>query len=353
MSQIPNDGLQTGFQGKSFLITGGTGTMGQALAMRLLQYKPRVIRLFSRDEHKQYVMKQKLGDIPNLRYLIGDVRDYERVSRAVEGIDIVLHTAALKHVPACEYNPFEAVQTNVLGTQNVILACQRNGVEQVLLTSSDKAIAPPNTMGATKLLAERLMIAAAYAHGSSRTRLCAVRFGNVLGSRGSAFLQFIRDLRAGRPMQVTDMHMTRFMMSVEDAVSLVLKALALAHGGDVFVLKMPVVRLGTVVEALVEQFGNESDGSVSDRIHVIGPRQGEKMFEELLSDDEAKRALEWEDMFVLPPWWEVHPHYGGAANTTGEVYTSKSLPALSLNDTKKMLSRFTFRESSGQDEFDT
>ncbi|OFW76463.1 MAG: hypothetical protein A2201_06540 [Alicyclobacillus sp. RIFOXYA1_FULL_53_8] len=352
MPSTPSNGLQS-FQGKSFLITGGTGTMGQALALRLLQYQPRVIRLFSRDEHKQYVMKQRLGDIPNLRYLIGDVRDYERVSRAVEGIDIVIHTAALKHVPACEYNPFEAVQTNVIGTQNVILACQRQGVQQVLFTSSDKAIAPPNTMGATKLLAERLMIAAAYAHGSSRTTLCSVRFGNVLGSRGSAFLQFIRDLRAGRPVQVTDMDMTRFMMSVEEAVSLVLKALDMAHGGDVFVLKMPVVRLGTVVEALVDQFGKPSDGSLMDQIEVIGPRQGEKMFEELLSDDEAKRALEWEDMFVLPPWWEVRPHYDGAKSTTGEVYTSKSLPVLSLRETKEMLAALTFPEPSGEDKFDT
>lgn len=337
MKAALDEPLKAAFTGKSVLITGGTGTLGQAVAVRLLQYKPRVVRLLSRDEHKQYVLKQRWGDIPNLRFLLGDVRDYERISRAVEGIDIVLHTAALKHVPACEYNPFEAVQTNVLGTQNVILACQRNGVRQMLLTSSDKAIAPPNTMGATKLLAERLMIAASYARGSSQAKLCAVRFGNVLGSRGSAISQFVRDLRAGRPIQVTDLNMTRFMMTLEEAVSLVLKALLLSQGGDVFVLKMPVVRLGNLVQVMIEQFGDVSAGSALDRVEIIGPRRGEKMFEELLSEEEAKRAWEWEDMFVLPPWWDEDPTYPGTVRATRGVYNSRELSALSMDETKRML----------------
>lgn len=338
MTSLPDDQLKSAYVGKSILITGGTGTLGHALAARLLQYEPRVIRLFSRDEYKQYVLKQQWGNLSNVRFLLGDVRDYDRVSRAVEGVDIVLHTAALKHVPACEYNPFEAVQTNVLGTQNVIVACQRNGVRHMLFTSSDKAISPPNTMGATKLLAERIMIAASHARGSANTKLCAVRFGNVLGSRGSAVNQFVIDVRAGRPVQVTDMDMTRFIMTLDEAVTLVLKSLMLAQGGDVFVLKMPVVRLGDLVQVIVEQHTDGTFDPQGSQIQIIGPRRGEKLFEELLNEEEAKRALEWEDLFVLPPWWDEDPHYSGAVAATRGVYSSRELPLMSIDEIRHMLS---------------
>lgn len=321
------------FQGKSVLITGATGTIGQALTRRILTYAPRVIRLFSRDEHKQYMMRQKLGDLPQLRYLIGDVRDLQRVNRAVEGVDIVLHTAALKHVPVCEYDPFEAVKTNVIGTQNMILACMQHGVKHLLLTSSDKAIMPPNTLGATKLLAERLMTSAAYAKGTSPTIFTTVRFGNVIGSRGSAINQFIESIRNHAPLKVTDMNMTRFIMSIDQAVTLVLKSVLLSHGGDIFVLKMPVVKLGDLVFALIDSMHGKRQN-----IEIIGLRPGEKMHEELLSEEEAKGALEREDMFVLPAWWRQDAHYADAVPATGDSYCSKDVPVLNGAEIVELLS---------------
>lgn len=278
------------------------------------------------------MMRQKLGDSPQLRYLIGDVRDLERVNRAVEGVDIVLHTAALKHVPVCEYDPFEAVKTNVIGTQNMILACMQHGVKHLLLTSSDKAIMPPNTLGATKLLAERLMTSSAYAKGTSATVFTTVRFGNVIGSRGSAISQFIESIRTHAPVKVTDMNMTRFIMSIEQAVTLVLKSIVLSHGGDIFVLKMPVVRLGDLVDALIESLhGNQQ------QIEIIGLRPGEKMHEELLSEEEAKGALEREDMFVLPAWWRTDVDYADAAPAKGGSYCSKDVPTLRREEIIELL----------------
>lgn len=331
--------LRSFFYGKTVLITGATGTMGQALAKRIVGYEPRAIRLFSRDEHKQYLMRRGMGHIPQFRFLIGDVRDLERVKRSVEGVDIVLHTAALKHVPICEYNPFEAVKTNVIGTQNVITASRQAGVKHMLLTSSDKAIEPPNTLGATKLLAERLIIAADYAKGASETKFCAVRFGNVLGSRGSAIHQFIEEIRRQEPVKVTDMKMTRFVMSIDEAVSLVLKALLLSQGGDVFILKMPAVNLGDLIRVLIEEFGEIPGNTTKPLIEIqtIGLRPGEKMYEELLSEEESKIALEREDMFILPPWWRTNPEYPEAEPATGGLYSSRDIPPLSVCEIRSLL----------------
>ncbi|GIM46469.1 membrane protein [Collibacillus ludicampi] len=331
--------LRAIFQGRTVLITGATGTMGQAMARRILNYEPSTIRLFSRDEYKQYVLKEEIGHIPQYRFLLGDVRDLERVQRAMQGVDIVLHTAALKHLPACEYNPFEAIKTNVIGTQNVIQACLQNNVKKMLLTSSDKAISPENTLGATKLLAERLITAMAHAKGTSSTTFCAVRFGNVLGSRGSVVNRFIEDLRNRQPIKVTDINMTRFMMSIDQAVSLVLKALVLSQGGDVFVLKMPVIRLGDLVDVLIEEFQERvKNNRKSDiKIQTIGIRPGEKMYEELISEEESKIAWEWGDMFVLPPWWNTNPKYPGAIRVSSGLYSSRDIPPLSKKEIKSLL----------------
>jgi FlaA1/EpsC-like NDP-sugar epimerase len=335
MPATMDERLSAFFHEKTVLITGATGTLGQALTQMIIQFDPKSIRLFSRDEYKQYLLYKELGENSKYRFLIGDVRDLDRVLRATEGADIVIHTAALKHVTACEYNPFEAVKTNVIGTQNMITACLQNNVKYMLLTSSDKAISPLNTMGATKLLAERLMTSMAYAKGQSSTTFCTVRFGNVLGSRGSAINRFIEEIKKDKPLKVTDLGMTRFMMSVNQAVSLVLKALLLSKGGDVFVLKMPVVKLGDLIQVLFEAFTDSSE--TKNKIQIIGPRSGEKMYEELLSEEEAKIALELDDMFVLPPQWKKDHHYASAQPAAKGSHCSKDIPPISINQIKTLL----------------
>lgn len=289
-------------QDKNILVIGGTGTIGQALTLEILKYNPKVVRIYSRDEYKQFIMQQKLGQHSNIRFLLGDIRDKERLGRAMHGIDIVFHLAALKHVPACEYNPFEAVKTNVMGTQNVIDCAINERVERVIYTSTDKAINPTNTMGATKLLAERLIAAADYSKGGKRPIFAAVRFGNVMGSRGSVIPLFKEQILKYRYITVTDPEMTRFMMSITEAVNLVLKASLYATGGEVFVLKMPVVRLGDLAEAVIEEVC-EKYGIPQNEVQVkkIGLRHGEKMYEELMTNDECLRADELEEMFRIEP----------------------------------------------------
>ena len=230
------------FENKNILVIGGTGTIGQALVNRIVLQKPKVVRIFSRDEFKQHQMQQKLEGFRNIRFLLGDVRDKERIYKAMHGIDVVFDLAALKHVPACEYNPFEAVKTNVLGTQNVIESSIENKVKRVIYASSDKAVSPTNTMGATKLLAERLIVSADYWKGGKTPIFAAVRFGNVVNSRGSVVPLWEEQILNKREITVTDPDMTRFMISIDSAVALTLNACEMAKGGEIFVLKMPVVR---------------------------------------------------------------------------------------------------------------
>ena len=241
------------FKNKHILIVGGTGTIGCALTKRILKDHPEVIRIYSRDEYKQFIMKEELNDATNLRFLIGDVRDKERLNRAMQDIDVVFNLAALKHVPSCEYNPFEAVKTNILGAQNVIESAMENGVRKLIYTSSDKAVSPTNTMGATKLLAERIISSSYYARGYSGTIFASVRFGNVIGSRGSVIPLFKKQIIENRYITVTEPEMTRFMMSSQEAIDLVLKAARIAKGGEVFVLKMPVIKLIDLAEVVIEK----------------------------------------------------------------------------------------------------
>ncbi len=287
---------------KRVLITGGTGTIGKQLVRRILQDKPTVIRIFSRDEHKQYEMQQELIEHNSiLRYLIGDVRDVDRLTRAMEGIDYVFHLAAMKHVPACEYNPFEAVQTNVLGTQNVIQAAVNTGVKKVLFTSSDKAVSPTNTYGATKLMAERLISAAEYQKGAKSTIISSVRFGNVMGSRGSVIPLFKKQILKNQRITITNPKMLRYMMTPSQAISLMLKANEMAYGGEVFVLKMPVIRLNDLTDIIIEETTNKYQITHRIQVDEIGLRPGEKKFEELMTEDEARIALESPDMYILMP----------------------------------------------------
>ncbi|MEX1028733.1 MAG: UDP-N-acetylglucosamine 4,6-dehydratase family protein [Paenibacillaceae bacterium] len=288
------------YRGKKILLVGGTGTIGRHLLKRILEEGPSVIRIFSRDEHKQYEMQQELSAYSNIRYLIGDIRDSARLLRAMEGIDYVFHSAAMKHVPSCEYNPFEAVQTNVIGTQNVINAAIENGVQKVLFTSTDKAISPTNAYGATKLTAERLISAAQYHKGPKSTIFSSVRFGNVMGSRGSVIPLFIKQIRDSQAITVTDIDMIRYMMTPSQAVSLMLKANELAHGGEVFVLKMPIVRLSDLAEVIIQEISKDYHIAGPVKINSIGLRPGEKMYEELMTDDEYRYALELEDMYIVP-----------------------------------------------------
>jgi UDP-N-acetylglucosamine 4,6-dehydratase len=290
------------FADRRILVTGGTGSIGSAIVEALLGQGPRVVRVLSRDDTKQFELAQRLRSEQALRMLIGDVRSRVRLQRAMSEIELVFHAAAMKHVPASEFNPFEATETNVRGTQNVVEAAIDAGVERVLTVSTDKAVDPTNVMGATKLLAERLMTAAETYKGGSPTRFASVRFGNVIGSRGSLVPLIRGQVARGGPVTVTDPEMSRYMMPMRDAVRLCFEAMQRMAGGEVFILKMPRIRVGDLVEVLIEayapQFGFRPDEIA---IETIGARAGEKRHEVLLTEDEALAAEESEGMYVVGP----------------------------------------------------
>jgi UDP-N-acetylglucosamine 4,6-dehydratase len=312
------------FKNKNIMVTGGTGSIGSEIVRRVLKYWPKVVRILSRDETKQFELEQELGNLDNIRFLIGDIRDKDRLKRAFEEIDIVFHAAAMKHVPACEYNPFEAVQTNVIGTQNVIDAAIYAEVEKVISISTDKAASPINTMGTTKLLAEKLIIDANYYKGRRKTIFSCVRFGNVIGSRGSVIPLFEKQIHKGGPLTITDHEMTRFMMTIPQAVDLVFKATKLAVGGEIFIFKMPVVKLKDLAETMIEKFAPKYGYRKEDiPIKIIGTRKGEKMHEKLMLEEEAQFAYETDEMFVVIPQ-DDYNRYHPLSNwkIVNNVYTS-------------------------------
>jgi UDP-N-acetylglucosamine 4,6-dehydratase len=317
------------YKNKKILVIGGTGTIGYHLVKALLQKEPAVIRIFSRDEYKQHVMQLDFADHrEKLRFLIGDVRDYRRLVRAMEDIDYVFHLAAMKHVPFCEYNPFEAVQTNVIGTQNVILAAIQQKVEKVLFTSTDKAISPTNTYGATKLMGERLISSAEYQKGPKSTIFSSVRFGNVMGSRGSVIPLFTKQILERGEITVTDMDMIRYMMTSTQAIQLMLKANELSLGGEVFVFKMPVVKLYDLVEVVIEEVKRAYHLDKEIRVKVTGLRAGEKMYEELMTREEGEHAFEIDDMYIIPSiFWDHSDEYKKlrGENTAVNVYADVHL----------------------------
>lgn len=339
------------FKDKKILVTGGTGSIGSEIVRRILQYDLEVVRILSRDESKQFELEQELGNSKKVRFLIGDIRDEDRLKRAFEDIDIVFHAAAMKHVPACEYNPFETVKTNVLGTQNVIDAALDNEVEKVIAISTDKAASPINTMGATKLLAEKLIIDANFYKGHRKTVFSCVRFGNVMGSRGSVIPLFEKQIQNGGPVTVTDPEMTRFMMTIPQAVNLVFKATKMTQGGEIFIFKMPVVRVGDLAEVIIEnlapRYGYKPDAI---QIDTIGIRNGEKMYEHLMSEEEAQYAYETEDMFVVLAKQIFSDYFlEGSTKAKQKRYASDDAEVLSLSEIKNLL-RSTF---SGQNIHDT
>lgn len=295
--------LEKVFRSKNILVTGGTGSIGSELVRRLLKFEPVVIRVFSNDENAQFELEHELKDYAScLRFLVGDVRDKERLQRAAENIDIVFHAAALKHVPLCEYNPFEAIKTNVIGTQNLLEVSITENVEKIITVSTDKAANPANVMGATKLLAERLTIAANYYRGLKRTIFSCVRFGNVMSSRGSVIQTFEKQIRSGGPVTLTDLQMVRFVMTMDRAVDLVLKAAQMARGEEIFIFKMPALHIKDLADVMIEKLAPKYGYKPKDiAIRLIGKRKGEKLYEELMTEEEAFNAYETEDMLLVLP----------------------------------------------------
>lgn len=280
---------------KVILVTGGTGSFGKKfIDVMLKEYHPAKIIIYSRDELKQHEMRVKGFDHPSLRYFIGDIRDLERMKRAMEGVDIVVHAAALKQVPACEYNPMEAVKTNILGTSNVIDAALDTGVEKVMALSTDKAVSPANLYGATKLAAEKLVIQSNAYAGNKRTRFACTRYGNVVGSRGSVVPVFMKQRETGR-VTLTDERMTRFWLSLEQGVHFVIECIDEMQGGEVFVPKIPSMNMSDLARAIAP----------GAQIEVIGIRPGEKLHEVLISKDEARTTIELEDKFIVLPAEEM------------------------------------------------
>jgi len=289
------------YKNKKILVTGGVGSIGSNLVRKLLELNPAIIRVFDNNETGLFDLEQELQS-DKIRTLLGDIRDKDRLNMAMNGIDLVFHTSALKHVPLCEYNPFDAVKTNVLGTQNVLESALSNEVQKVINVSTDKAVSPTNVMGATKLLAERLTISANYYSGKKKTVFSSVRFGNVLNSRGSVIPLFRKQIHEGGPVTITDKRMTRFFMEISSASDLILQAGEIAKGREIFILKMPAFRIAELAEVMIEEYATEA-GYRPDAIQIktIGKRNGEKIYEDLMAEEEAERAYERNDMFLIIP----------------------------------------------------
>ncbi|MEK7165134.1 MAG: UDP-N-acetylglucosamine 4,6-dehydratase family protein [Patescibacteria group bacterium] len=336
--------MKNEFKNKRILVTGGTGSIGSAIVKLLLPHKPKAIRVYSRDESKQFELEQELGAGSGVRFLVGDIRDKERLNLAMENIDIVFHAAALKHVSACENNPFEAVKTNVQGTQNVIDCALANDVDKVVGISTDKATDPTSVMGCTKLLAEKIMLASYFYKGMHKTKFCFVRFGNVLGSRGSVVPLYLKQIRQGGPITVTDPNMTRFFMTIHDAVNLVFKATALMRDREIFILKMPTVKIKDLAKAVLEQETGRGIDTTGVKIDIIGKKNGERIHEKLLTLEEAENALETQDMFIIVPRevfisQKIHDAYPSAKKTRIQEYSSRGEKKLTSKEIKKMLQR--------------
>jgi UDP-glucose 4-epimerase len=328
------------FAGKTLLITGGTGSFGNAVVQRFLSTEISQIRIFSRDEKKQEDMRLLLRD-PRVRFFIGDVREYSSIAQAVKGVDYIFHAAALKQVPSCEFYPMEAVRTNILGAENVLNAAVEHGVERVVVLSTDKAVYPINAMGLSKAMMEKLTIAKSRMLAPTDTILCATRYGNVMASRGSVIPLFVNQIKEGRDITITDPEMTRFLMSLEDSVDLVLFAYQHGRQGDIFVQKAPACTVGDLAEAVRTVF------KARNEIKIIGTRHGEKLFESLVSREEMARA---EDMvgFYRIPADDRDLNYskfftsGEVAISVAEDYTSHNTTRLNREQVVDLLLRLDY-----------
>ncbi len=325
------------FKNKKILITGGTGSLGNALTKRLLDDGADTVRIFSRNESKQLEMESKFND-ERLRFLIGDVRDYERLERAVEDVDIVFHAAALKHVPVIEYNPFEAIKTNILGSQNVINACLHENVERAICVGTDKAVSPLNTYGATKLLMEKLFVTAKNYLNKERheTKFVALRYGNVLGSSGSVIPKFIEQIKNKEKITITDPNMTRFSISMDEALDFILKAAEVGKGSEIFVPKLRAYSIIDVKDALFDLLGKTEE-------ETIGIRPGEKLNEILVNQDEMNYCWDYKDMYLL-----VNPSVQRFISSLDDfsekkkienidVYSSDNVPKIPKDELKQII----------------
>lgn len=311
--------IRSYLENQRILVTGACGTVGREL-IRLLLEEFAVGELVGLDnnESELFFLEQHFSQYPNASFYLADVRDAPKLTRKMQGVDTVFHTAALKHVIICEKSPFDTVQTNIMGVQNVIQAAAKNEVGQVIFTSSDKAVNPTSVMGTSKLMGERLMSAANSNLKSGKTRFSSTRFGNVLGSRGSVIPIFREQIRRGGPVTVTDAEMTRFIMSISDAVRLVIESAFIAKGGEVFITKMPVIRIQDLAEVMVETLAPRFGHSAKDiEIMFIGTKPGEKIYEELMNSEETRRVLELENYYV------VYPAFGCIPSDTEYDYQNR------------------------------
>lgn len=323
------------FNNKVLMITGGTGSFGNTVLKRFLSTDVREIRIFSRDEKKQEEMRISLNN-SKLKFHIGDVRDYDSLMQSMKGVDYVFHAAALKQVPSCEFYPMEAVRTNVLGTENVMNAATVSGVKRVVVLSTDKAVYPINAMGISKAMAEKLMVAKARMQSPGETVLCATRYGNVMASRGSVIPLFVSQLKEGKALTVTDPNMTRFLMSLEDSVDLVLYAFKHGEQGDIFVQKAPASTVADLAQSIKELFNK------NEPVRVIGTRHGEKLYESLISREEMTKAEDKGDYYRIPADnrdlnYAQYFSVGEEEISHQEDYTSHNTERLNVAQVKKLL----------------
>lgn len=328
------------FKGKILMITGGTGSFGNTVLKRFLSTDVREIRIFSRDEKKQEEMRIALND-PKLKFYIGDVRNYDSIHQAMKGVDYVFHAAALKQVPSCEFYPLEAVRTNVLGSENVMGAAIDRGVSRVVMLSTDKAVYPINAMGISKAMMEKFMVAKARMQSVGETVLCATRYGNVMASRGSVIPLFVSQIKEGKPLTVTDPNMTRFLMSLEDSVDLVLYAFQHGKQGDIFVQKAPASTVSDLAQALKELFNKDNP------IRVIGTRHGEKLYESLISREEMAKAKDMGGYYRIPADnrdlnYAQYFSEGEEIISHLDDYTSHNTDRLNVEQVKQLLLKLDF-----------
>jgi len=338
------------FKGKVLMITGGTGSFGNAVLNRFLQTDISEIRIFSRDEKKQDDMRKRYNS-QKLKFYIGDVRDQRSLSQAFRGVDFCFHAAALKQVPSCEFYPMEAVRTNVMGTENVLEAAIANGIKRVVCLSTDKAVYPINAMGISKAMMEKVMVAASRNLDRCDTVICGTRYGNVMASRGSVIPLFVEQVLAGKPITITDPQMTRFMMTLEDAVNLVLYAFEHGQNGDIFVQKSPAATIEVLAQALLQVMGKPNH-----EVRVIGTRHGEKLYEALLSREEKVAAQDMGEYYRVPP--DLRDLNYGKFIEQGEVriseaedYNSHNTTRLDREGMKALLMKLSFIQAIARGEF--
>ncbi|WP_048768341.1 polysaccharide biosynthesis protein [Oligella urethralis] len=329
------------FKQKTLLITGGTGSFGNAVLKRFIESDIAEIRVFSRDEKKQDDMRKRFFN-PKLKFYIGDVRDYMSILNATRGVDYIFHAAALKQVPSCEFHPMEAVKTNIQGTENVLEAAIQNEVKRVVCLSTDKAVYPINAMGISKAMMEKVMVAKSRNVDENKTVICGTRYGNVMASRGSVIPLFIEQIRADQPLTITDPNMTRFMMTLTDAVDLVLYAFQHGNNGDLFVQKAPAATVETLARALTEIVGKPEHP-----INIIGTRHGEKLYEALLSKEEMLSAEDMGGYYRVPPDlrdlnYAKYVEQGQKNLSTIENYNSHNTERLDVEGMKELLMKLTF-----------